>query len=437
MTTARTPRPQSTPRRRPARGEHGVAVLMVLACLAVLIPFTASFNYQARVDWQSAVNLRDEVSARSIQRGASKLSLLLFELQRMVFNQRQFRDFVGAMDITQVAPYLMSVFGTQDGAEGLGALVGLDTSSLSDLAITSGSFEVRVEAESGKLNVNCLAQKAKGADNPPGRVVETLEAMMLPTLYDPLFEEEKSDGQRYTRHDISRAIADYIDDDRKRFDLIRLKSGSASERYRYEELDDAYEARNARLDSIDELHLVEGVDDDWMVAFGTDLTVYGDCKVNLNFASAEQIALVLRHAVASKDKWKTEGDNFMLKTMPLANFVVDSREFNLFEKLEDFKEMVGKPDQFMNPLTLLGTPTEETTSNLPRIPEGMEVRVNGKEGQYGGLKDVATVKPERIYRIEIITEVGAVKKRLTAIYDMQYARAQSQGKGAWMYYRED
>ena len=45
--------------------------------------------------------------------------------------------------------------------------------------------------------------------------------------------------------------------------------------------------------------------------------------------------------------------------------------------------------------------------------------------------------PERIYRIEIITTVGSVSKRLTAVYDIQYGRSQSQGKGAWLYVRED
>ena len=91
-------------------GQMGIAVLMVLICLAMLAPFTASFNYQSRVDWQSAINVRDEIAARQVQRGAMQLSLLLFEIQRMVFNQKQFRDFMGNWDITQVAPYLMSVF---------------------------------------------------------------------------------------------------------------------------------------------------------------------------------------------------------------------------------------------------------------------------------------------------------------------------------------
>jgi hypothetical protein len=416
---------------------------MVLIALAILFPFTASFNYKARVDWQSAINHGDEVRARSVQRGAMQLSVLMFELQRMVFNQKQFREMVGAMDITMLAPYLMSVFGTEDGAEGLGALVGLDTSSLNELALDGGgSFEVRLEAESGKININCLAIEKDGDNSPRSRTAETLEAMMLPTLYDPLFDEEKSDGQRYNRQQIIQALVDYIDDDTKQFDAYRLSNGSQDERYRYTELVDPYQSRDARLDSIDELHLVEGIDDDWMAAFGHELTVYGGCKVNLNFASAEQIALVLRHAVSGNDREKTEGENFLTMTMPLANFVVESREFNLFQKLEDFKELVAKPDQFMNPLTMLGDQdsSQDDLANLPKVPQGMEVRVNGGSrngATWGGLKDVSTVEPERIYRIEIITTVGSVHKRLTAVYDIQYARSQSQGKGAWLYYRED
>lgn len=448
MTTLPDPTPspavRRSARRVPARtvaGGRGIAVLLVLACLAILAPFTASFNYQARVDWQSAVNVRDEIAARNIQRGAMQLSLLLFEIQRLVFNQKQFRDMMGTMDITQVAPYLMSVFGTTDGAQGLGDLVGIDTTALSGLAVQGGSFEYRVSAESGKINVNCLAKQAKAGekDNAAGRVVETLEALMSPTLYDPLFEEEKSDAQYYTRTDIIRALADYVDDDRNRFDIIKLRSGSAAENDRYGELFDPYLPRNARLDSIEELHLVAGIDDDWMAAFGQELTVYGGCKVNLNFASAEQIALVIRHSVSAADRWKTEADNFMIKTMPLANYVVDMREFNLFEKLDDFKQLVAKPDEFVNPMMMLGQ-DPSASQQLPRIPEGIEVRVKppkNEEDNYGALQEVATVSAERIYRVELITTVGAVNKRLIAVYDMQYARSQSQGKGAWMHVRED
>jgi type II secretory pathway component PulK len=429
----------------------GIAVLLVVACLAVIAPLTASFNYQARVDWQSAINVRDEVAARNIQRGAMALSMLLFEIQTRVFNMGQFQQFMGTMDITQIAPYLMAVFGSEDGADGLtgmGMMVGIDTDGLSDafreLAIDTGSFEYRVSAESGKINVNCLYQQtdAGAKDNPAGRTVETLEALMAPALYDPLFEEEKSDGQFYTRHDIIKALADYIDDDRQQFDLIQLRSGSGPESYRYGQLFDPYMERNARLDSIDELHLVEGIDDDWMEAFGHELTVYGGCKVNLNFASAEQIALVIRHAVTADDRWKTEGENFLTKTMPLANWVIDQREFSLFKDLNDFKERIAKPDQAFNPMLMMGVDASEQRM-LPIIPEGIAVWSQGKpdpkdkSNHVKGLDDVAVVAPERTYRIEVITTVGAVSKRLDAVYDIQYPRSQSQGQGAWLYIREE
>ena len=444
---AKAPSKRSQPRPQPRKGQQGVAILMVLIALAILFPFTASFNYKARVDWQSAVNHGDEIRARAVQRGAMQLSVLMFELQRMVFNQKQFRDFMGAMDITQLAPYLMSIFGTEDGAEGLAALAGIDvnTPALNELSLDGGgSFEVRLEAESGKLNVNCFAVDKQGKEDPRGRVAQTLEAMMLPKLYDPLFDEEKSDGQRYNRQYTLQRIVDYIDSDTKRYDAYRLRQSSRDEaaEYRYSERADAYEPRHARLDSLLELHLVESVDDDWMAAFSNELTIYGGCKVNLNFASADQIAGVLKHAVSGRDRWKTEGENYLLMTMPLANFVVEQRAFNLFKKLDDFKSLVAKPDQFMSPGMLFGSDdsSDDLDANLPKIPDGMEVRINGGSGNgstWGGIKEVATVAPERVYRVEIITTVGSVRKRVSAVYDIQYARSQSAGKGAWLYYRED
>ncbi len=445
MTTAKHKR---KPGGKGSSREHGIAILMVLACLAVLMPFTAAFSYTTRVDWQAAINLRDEIAARNLERGGMRLSLLLFELQRMVFNQKQFRQMLGTWDITQVAPYLMSAFGSKDGHEGIAGLAGLDNSTFKDLAIESGSFEIRMEAESGKVNINCLAQTGQGKDSSQARTVQTLEAMLMPTLYDPLFDEEKGDGQRYTRKQILQAMVDYIDDDNKSYDVVKLATSSTQERYRYTEVFDPYQPRNARLDSVEELNLVEGVDDDIMVAFGADLTVYGGCKVNINFASADQIALVLRYSVDAADKWKTEGENFLMKTMPLARYVVDQREFALFADLKAFEELVEKPDKFISPLAAMGGATNAASlrnANMPKIPEGINIRLNSEEAKdgpnagetLGGVQDIATVAPERVYRVEIIAEAGAVKKRLTTVYDMQYARSQSKGTGAWIFYRED
>jgi type II secretory pathway component PulK len=412
---------------------------MVALSLAVLMPFAASFNYEARVDYQTAVNVRDEIAARHVERGAFALSLLLFELQRQVFNQREFREMVGPVDITQAAPYIMSVFGTVEGAGELGELVGIDTTALSVLALDSGTFEFRVEAESGKINVNCLANQVDARLNFGGWAAESLELIMRPTLYDPLFEEEKLDGQRYEREDIVQALADYIDEDTRRIDLIRMIGGSQGEDDRYGELFDPYEPRNARLDSLLELHLVRGIDDDWMAAFSPRLTVYGGCKVNPNFGSAEQIAQAIRHATPTKYRWMVEGDNFEKIVLPLAHYVVEARAFVQWDELIEFRDFLRAPDQGFNPSLLRAGDESEAKAILERIPEGISVRrdEDTRAGRWGGLREVTTVAPETIYRVEVITSVGAVRRRATAVYDMQFQRQQSQGKGTWMHYRRD
>jgi hypothetical protein len=107
----------------------------------------------------------------------------------------------------------------------------------------------------------------------------------------------------------------------------------------------------------------------------------------------------------------------------------------------------------MGPMAMLGgggaNANAMRAANMPKIPEGLKLRVEAggdapKDGKAlapedveGSVSDLATVAPERVYRVEIISEVGAVRKRLTAVYDMQFSRAQSKGMGAWIYYRED
>ncbi len=90
---------------------------------------------------------------------------MLFELQRTVFNQKQFRDNLGTVDISLVAPYLMALFGSADGGSGVSSLVGVNDAVFSDFALQGGSFEVRLFPESGKINVNCLGKEAPQSIN--------------------------------------------------------------------------------------------------------------------------------------------------------------------------------------------------------------------------------------------------------------------------------
>lgn len=450
-----------TPAAQRSVQERGVALIMVIACLAIIFPFMSEFSYRARVDWQGAVNQGDEIRARNAERGALRISVLMFELQRMLFNSKKMRNRLGAFDITQFAGYLMSAFGTPDGTEGLGAMAGM--SGLPDMSLGEGyEFEVRVMAEGGRINVNCLGDTS-GKATKQKQAARSLYSIMAPTLYNPLFEEEKSDGRRYRRDEVLASIVDYLDDDRERFDVERLTSSSAGESTEYTQLHDPYLARNARMDSIDEIYLVEGVDDDWMAAFGPALTVYGDCKVNLNFASAEMIANVIAATAKPADRWKVEGENFALYAQRMANFIVINRDMNLFKDLKSFVDLVANPMAKASPFAMLtGGDAEDMDREMQeanrQLPEPIQLNFKaakkrskrrrrnrqskeepeeeqGLESQDVTVNDVATVDPEKTYRVEITTTVGAVRKKLTAIYGMNYVRTRTRGQGAWLHIR--
>lgn len=447
-----------------AGNERGVALIMVIACLAIIFPFMAEFSYKARVDWQGAVNQGDEIRARNVERGAMRISVLMFELQRTLFNGKA-RGQVGSFDITQFAGYLMSIFGTQDGAKGLGAMAGLNVSGLPDLSLGEGySFEMRLMAEGGRVNVNCLADTS-GKARKRQQAARAIYSVMAPSIYNPLFEEEKSDGRRYRRDEVLASIVDYVDTDRERFDVQTFQSSSAGESSDYTQLYDPYQARNARLDSVAELHLVQGVDDDWMTAFGPSLTVYGDCKVNLNFASAEMIANVIAATAQPQERYKVEGENYARYAQRMANFIVQNREMNLFRDLKSFVDMVANPRAQASPFAMMNAANNEDMDDQLRqlnqqLPEPILLNFtppkkgSKRRGQRRpaepspsegldsdtttlSVGDVATVDPERTYRVEITTEVGSVRKKMTAVYGMEYVRTRTRGKGAWLHLRAE
>src|SRR5207247_1700457 len=57
-------------------------------------------------------------------------------------------------------------------------------------------------------------------------------------------------------------------------------TAGAGEDYHYDVRRDSYRAHNNYFDTVDELHEVRGVSDDFLGAFGSALTVYGGCKLN-------------------------------------------------------------------------------------------------------------------------------------------------------------
>jgi hypothetical protein len=405
--------------------QEGAALLSVVVVIAIIATTAADFAYNSEVDLAASANARDDLRAHYLSRSAMNLSRLLLRVQERFIEPN--RQFFGGMDlqIADYAPFLISAFNNREGAEMLGSLIGVDTAAIKGLGVDVGSFDLEMESLDGRLNVNCGGGLNTG-DPKVARFAASLAAMMLPTRYNRLFEEPDENGQYADRLEVMRALVDWADQDNVMF------GSSAAEDYRYNAGKDPYEIKNQYYDTLEELRLVKGIDDDFMAAFGDSLTVYGDCKVNVNLADAPMIAaLIVQNASVPNDPALT-WENLSL----LTRYVLQIRgTLNGFPDAKAFIQAVETPTAAVA-VAFAWDPAsaQQQGGNLPPV---LGVKLNpttlNESMVVGGAR--------RIWQLTATAKVGRIQKKIKAVWDMKLISMQSSkhnlGPGGYLYWREE
>lgn len=306
-------------------------VLTVLAVLSVMV-YEFQFNTQAKID-RSALT-RDDVQANQIAHSAFNMMRALLHAQKTFVDpmQRQIGTNiqlwnlnVGPASIDFCRTELLRTLSSggninQILAEiGLGALTMPEEKKKDDRSPTrppgapstttrSGEapkekkpksvgflglpFQARctVTDEDRKFNLNkcCTIEESKA-------IVQHVLARLQGPEWEKYFQERDPDGQTTTREDLAAAIVDWMDTDTERI-------GGGYEESHYQSLRDSYKSKNAKFDSIKELHLVRGMSDKLMrEVFEPDFTVYGAGRVNVTTASRDVVLTLIR--AYAKDKF--------------------------------------------------------------------------------------------------------------------------------------
>lgn len=284
-------------RARHRRREGGVALIMVLGAIAVMIVMLADFQDDAGADFASATAARDSVQAEYMARSALNLSRLLVAAEPTMrqaiaplfaLAQRT----VPQIPVWEYADRILGVFNAKEGAQDFLGLSGLDPSRGKNLGLRGGSFQIVIVDEDAKINVNM------GASNEIAhiRVARQLMGRMAPPQYNPLFERPDSTGNYSDRLSICAALIDWADPDEQLYscDLTAAPSSNAVEDGWYQLLAKPYRRKNAPYDSLDELHMVRGITDDYWSTFvdpdptnprKRELTVWGQGTINVNTAN--------------------------------------------------------------------------------------------------------------------------------------------------------
>jgi len=286
--------------RREAAGrapERGAALLVVMVAVAILTALAVDLAYETRVSLQIAGNARDELKATYLAKGGIALSRLVLSFQQEVDDA--FPRIPGAPSPPRPQLWrLMSV----DSELAAGLLGGAPSPRAEEAGGTAaaagprpGAFQVAIEDEGTKMNVQLdgLGTGLLGAQ------VQALYQLVCESRWDALFDREDENGLRVSRPDLLVYLRDWVDPDETTSALAAsfapggcamltppnpFEAGFGDENYPYDRGEDRYRAKNARMDSLAELHLVAGVGDAFMAAFGDAMTVYlkPDAKRNVN-----------------------------------------------------------------------------------------------------------------------------------------------------------
>lgn len=287
---------------RHRRNRRGVALILVLAALTVLTVMLSEIQDESSAEFSSALSARDALLAEYAAKSAVNLSRLLIAAEPTI---RRSLTLVFALvggsrqvPVWQYADRILGAFNDSDGADSFAALAGVDPKLGRNLGLKGAGFQLDIVDEDSKINVNVAA---RGDAFSQTRLASQLIGLIGSPQYSPMFEGRDADEQFTDRRTLCSALIDWVDPDQDQAVCDPTSSTAqqtAAEDSFYQLLNKPYPRKNAAFDSLEELHRVRGVSDDfWSTFVDPDpdkpdkriMTVWGQGAVNVNTANAQTL----------------------------------------------------------------------------------------------------------------------------------------------------
>jgi len=345
--------------------ERGVALIMVLSAIAIMVVMLAEFQDESSAEFASATANRDAVQAEYFARSAVNLSRLLVASEPTMRQAISplfalMQRTVPQIPVWSYADRILGAFNDQEGSKDFVGLAGLDMSLGKNLGLKNGRFEVVIIDEDSKINANM------GAANEIAhiRLASQLMSLMAPVQYNPMFEQRDATGNFNDRLTTCAAIIDWADQDEQLYscDVTATPSSNAIEDSWYQMLPKPFRRKNAPYDSLEELHVVRGVTDDFWATFvdpdptnpsKRKMTVWGQGTVNINTANAQTLYALVCSGAPKADLCT---DPLQMQTFAMGIALAQGVTMGapLFGKPSDFIAMMKGQGMLGPMLTALG-----------------------------------------------------------------------------------
>jgi len=308
--------PLTQPRGNRRHRRSGIALLVAMSTILVLTVVVTELTYTARVRYLLAAHEKERAQAYWVSQTGINIYKLLLTANKEMEKNSAMGSVAGSFGINLGDALWQWVPVINTGLMRMLFAAGGDVDDIDDKAIEEfkasgkvseeieeesreaglfddknfldfdGDFMAEVTDEDAKLNISLLG-------NTSGTVQESAIGQQLFGLMSGEENDQWFRDRNIERWDIVANLKDWVDPDA----MGSGRSGGQEDSL-YNNLDSPYLAKNAPLDTFEEVRLVEGWQDDVMEKFGQQLTIHGVGKVNINTASDEvMIALIKAYVV--------------------------------------------------------------------------------------------------------------------------------------------
>jgi general secretion pathway protein K len=297
--------------RRKRSNERGVALVMVIGAIAVLASMLAEFQEETSAELGAAIAHRDSMKAEYHARSAIHLSRLLLAAEPTMRQAlaplfMMMKRTPPQLPIWEYADLLLGAFNDEEASGEFARTASLDLTGAKNVGLKGGRFELQIVDEDAKINVN------SGGSSPATqlRLAQQLMSHFAPANLNRLFEARDEQGNQTDRLQMCAGVLDWADPDEQAYNCDIRAGGAASNAIEdafYSARTKPYKRKNAPFDSLEELHMVRGINDDlWFSLIDPDptnpkkrnVTVWGQGTVNVNSANAATLlSLVCAGAV--------------------------------------------------------------------------------------------------------------------------------------------
>jgi general secretion pathway protein K len=303
MSDAKQRAKRARARAKKRKKEAGIALVMVMGAIAILTVMLAEFQDETSAELAAATAQRDGMQAEYMAKSAVNLSRLLIAAEPTMRKAiapmfMMMKRTPPQLPVWEFSDRLLGAFNDEEASKDFAATVGLDMAQGKNLGMKGGKYELVIVDEDSKINVNLGAAN----DIAHIRLAQEIMSLIGPPQYSTIFEQKDGAGQFHDRVQTCQAIIDWADVDEQAFncDLSQLSAAQNAgvEDAWYQLLPKPYRRKNAPYDSLQELHMVRGISEDfWSTFIDPDstnpkkrvVTVWGQGAVNVNTANAQTL----------------------------------------------------------------------------------------------------------------------------------------------------